>query len=111
MVISESCPHLSHHAVPGPVNLLAMFAVSNQIQVISELDGFRNLFQDVDAEAFAAAFYINARITSVIAAIWYKEGSRENTWEVTICRRRQTKAGKSRFDTNYLWINSSSYSA
>lgn len=62
-------PHLSNHAVPSPVNLLAVLAVGDQVQVVRELDRLGDLLQDVDAETFAAALDINPRITRVIAVV------------------------------------------
>lgn len=47
-------PHLSDHTVPDPSYQLAMFAVGDQVEVVGELDVARELFQDVNAEAFAA---------------------------------------------------------
>lgn len=48
--------HLSHHPIPDIVDFLAMFAIGYQVQVIGELDVLCDLFQNVDAEAFAAFF-------------------------------------------------------
>lgn len=61
-------PHLSHHAVPRPVDLLAVFAVSDQVKVIGELHLLGNLLQDVDAEPLTAALYVDPRILRLIAA-------------------------------------------
>lgn len=47
-------PHLSDHPVPDPSYQLAMFAVGDQVEVVGELDVARELFKDVNAEAFAA---------------------------------------------------------
>lgn len=47
-------PHLSNHPVPDPSYKLAMFAIGDQVEVVGELDVARELFQDVNAEAFAA---------------------------------------------------------
>lgn len=52
-------PHLSHHAVPRSVDLLAMFAISDQVKVIGELDRLGDLLQDVNAEALTAALYVD----------------------------------------------------
>lgn len=46
--------HLSHHAVPHVVDLLAMLPVGHQVQVVGELDVPGDLLEDVDAEALAA---------------------------------------------------------
>lgn len=49
-------PHLSDHTIPDPSYQLAMFAVGDQVEVVRELDVARELFQDVNAEAFTAKF-------------------------------------------------------
>lgn len=59
VLTKEKCPHLSNHAVPCPINLLAVFAVGDQVQVVSELDRLGDLLQDVNTETFAAAFDVN----------------------------------------------------
>lgn len=46
--------YLSNHAVPHIVDLLAMFPVCDQVQVIGELDIPCYLLQNVYAETFAA---------------------------------------------------------
>lgn len=51
--------HLSNHAIPCPINLLAVFAVGDQVEVIRELDRLGDLLQDVYAETLAAAFDVN----------------------------------------------------
>lgn len=56
---TEKCPHLSNHAVPRAVHLLAMLAVSDQVEVVRELDRLGNLLEDVDTESFAAALDVN----------------------------------------------------
>lgn len=53
------CPHLSYHTIPCPVNLLAVFAVGDQIEIIGELHTLGDLLQDVNAETFAAALNVN----------------------------------------------------
>lgn len=55
----RKCTHLSDHAVPGPVDLLAVFAVGDQIEVVRELYLLGDLLEDVDAETFAAALDVN----------------------------------------------------
>lgn len=55
----RKCAHLSDHAVPGPVDLLAVFAVGDQIEVVRELYLLGDLLEDVDAETFAAALDVN----------------------------------------------------
>lgn len=52
-------PHLSHHAIPRSIDLLAMFAVRDQVKVIGELDRLCDLLQDVNAETLTATFYVN----------------------------------------------------
>lgn len=46
--------YLSDHAIPHIVDLLPVFAVCDQVQVVSELDVPRYLLQNVDAETLAA---------------------------------------------------------
>lgn len=46
--------YLSDHAVPHVVDLLAMFSVGDQVEVVGELDVPRYLLQNVNAETFAA---------------------------------------------------------
>ena len=58
---------LSHHAVPRPIDLLAMLAVGPQVEVIGELHMFGDLLEDVDAEALAAALDVDARVDGLIA--------------------------------------------
>lgn len=65
---SECPPHLSHHAVPRPVDLLAVFAVGDQVKVVGELDRLGDLLQDVDAETLAAALDVNPRLLRLVAA-------------------------------------------
>lgn len=36
-------PYLSHHAIPGPIDLLAVFAVCHQVKVVGELDALGDL--------------------------------------------------------------------
>lgn len=60
--------HLSHHAVPRPVDLLAVFPVGDQVKVVGELDRLGDLLQDVDAEALAAALDVNARLLRLVTA-------------------------------------------
>lgn len=53
-------PHLSHHAVPHVVDLLAVLAIGHQVEVIGELHVSGDLFEDVDAEALAALFDVGS---------------------------------------------------
>ena len=46
---------LPHHAVPDAVDLLAVFAIGQQVEVVGEGDGARQPLQQVDAETLAAA--------------------------------------------------------
>lgn len=59
-MIHEKCPDLANHAIPSSINLLAVFAVGDQVEVVSELHFLGDLFQDVNTESFAAAFDVNA---------------------------------------------------
>lgn len=61
-------PHLSHHAVPRPVDLLAVFPVGDQVKVVGELDRLGDLLQDVDAETLAAALDVNPRLLGLVTA-------------------------------------------
>lgn len=56
---SFECPHLSDHTIPCPVNLLAVFTIGDQIEIIGEFDTLGNFLQDVDAETFATALDVN----------------------------------------------------
>lgn len=51
--------HLSDHAIPRPVDLLAVFAVGDQIEVVTELYLLGDLLEDVDTETFTAALDVN----------------------------------------------------
>lgn len=46
--------YLSDHAVPHVVDLLAMFSIGDQVEVVGELDVPRYLLQNINAETFAA---------------------------------------------------------
>lgn len=61
-------PHLSHHAIPGPVDLLAVFAVSDQVEVVGELDWLGDLLQDVNAETFTATLDVDPWLLCLITA-------------------------------------------
>lgn len=52
-------PHLPHHAIPGSIDLLAMFAISDQVKVVGELDRLGNLLQDVNTETFTATLDVD----------------------------------------------------
>lgn len=49
--------HLSDHAVPLAVNVLAMSPVGDQVEVIGEAYDLGQPLQDVDAEPFAAVLH------------------------------------------------------
>lgn len=53
-------PHLSHHAVPRPIDLLAVFSIGDQVKVVGELDRLGDLLQDIDAETLAATLDVNS---------------------------------------------------
>lgn len=59
--------HLSDHAVPHVVDLLAVFSIRDQVEVVSELDVPGYLLQNVDAEALAALFNVGASCCAVTA--------------------------------------------
>lgn len=61
-------PHLSHHAIPRSIDLLAMFAIGDQVKVVGELDGLGDLLQDVNAETLTAALYVNPWFLRLITA-------------------------------------------
>lgn len=42
-----------------------MLPIRHQVQVICELDSFRQLLQDIDAESFAALLYVSSLISFV----------------------------------------------
>lgn len=46
--------YLSNHAIPDIVDLLSMFSVGDQVQVVGKLNVPGYLLQDIDAEALAA---------------------------------------------------------
>lgn len=60
--------YLSHHPIPDIVDLLAMLAIGYQVQVIGEPHVLCNLFQNVDAEAFAALLDVRPTSLSCVAA-------------------------------------------
>lgn len=74
-------PHLSHHAIPCPINLLAMFAVGDQIEIVGEFYTLCNLLEDVDAETFATAFDVNPWISCMITDRQYKKGEVVDYWK------------------------------
>lgn len=49
--------HLSDHAVPLPVNVLPVPAVSHQVKVVGEAHNLSQAFQHINAEAFAAVLH------------------------------------------------------
>lgn len=61
-------PHLSHHAVPRAIDLLAMFAIRHQVKVVGELDRLGDLLQDVNAETLTAALYVDPGLLCLITA-------------------------------------------
>lgn len=65
---SAASSYLSHHPIPDVVDLLAMLAIGYQVQVIGEPHVLCNLFQNVDAEAFAALLDVRPTSLSCVAA-------------------------------------------
>lgn len=57
--------YFTNHSIPHIIDFFAMFPISHQIQVICELDGFRQLLQDINAESFAALLYVSSLISCV----------------------------------------------
>lgn len=53
-------PYLADHAVPHVVDLFAVLAVCDQVEVVGELDVPGYLLQNVDAEALAALLNVGA---------------------------------------------------
>lgn len=87
----EARPHLSDHAVPRPVHLLAVFAVCNQVEVVRELHRLGDFLQDVDAETFAAAFDVDPRITCLVAERWNRRKHNRTSnfvWLDSVCFQR-----------------------
>lgn len=61
-------PYLSHHPIPDVVNLLSVFAIGHQVEVVGELDILGDLFQNVDAEALAALLDVRPSSLGCVAA-------------------------------------------
>lgn len=59
--------HLSNHAVPRAIDLLAVFAVGHQVKVVGELDSLGDLFEDVYAEALATALDVDPWISCLVS--------------------------------------------
>lgn len=59
--------YLSDHAVPHIVDLLAMFSIGDQVEVVGELDVPRYLLQNVNAETFAALLNVGTSRRAVAA--------------------------------------------
>lgn len=57
--------YFTNHSIPYIIDFFAMFPISHQIQVIRELDSFRQFLQDINAESFAALLYISSLISWV----------------------------------------------
>lgn len=57
--------YFTNHSIPHIIDFFAMLPISHQIQVICELDSFRQLLQDINAESFAALLYISSLISWV----------------------------------------------
>lgn len=57
--------YFPNHSIPHIIDFFAMFPISHQIQVICELDSFRQLLQDINAESFAALLHVNSLISWV----------------------------------------------
>lgn len=52
--------YLSNHAVPHIVDLLAVFSICDQVEVVRKLDVSCDLLQNVYAEALAALLNVGA---------------------------------------------------
>lgn len=60
LIRSLRATNLPHHAVPHIIDLLAMFAICDQVKIIGELYIPGNLLQDVYTKALAAFLDIGA---------------------------------------------------
>lgn len=56
-----------------------MLPIRHQVQVICELDSFRQLLQDIDAESFAALLYVSSFISFV--AVNREDIHKYSCWE------------------------------
>lgn len=66
-----------------------MFAVGDQIEVISELNCLGDLLQDVNTETFAATLDVNPWITCMIADRCYREEEgKEKTVKLSVCGKQ-----------------------
>lgn len=99
--------YFTNHSIPHIIDFFAMFPISHQIQVICELDGFRQLLQDINAESFAALLYVSSLISCVAVngedrhKHFYWKNSRTTTarfsilWNILSCL----------WVTMFFWIN------
>lgn len=75
-----------------------MLPIRHQVQVICELDSFRQLLQDIDAESFAALLYVSSLISFVAVnreethkySCWEKQRQHNSKIEHTVKRRSAT---------------------
>lgn len=56
--------YLSNHSVPNASDQLSVLAICDQVEVVGKLNGTRQLFQDVDAEALTAQFCVRLSMTN-----------------------------------------------
>lgn len=54
--------YLSNHSIPNASDQLAVLAVGDQVEVVREFYGARQLLQDVNAETLAAQFCVRFTI-------------------------------------------------
>lgn len=55
-------PHLSHHAVPLPIDVLPVPPVGHQVKVVGETHNLCQPLEDIDAETFAAVLHGSAAL-------------------------------------------------
>lgn len=71
--------YFTNHSVPHVIDFFAMLPIRHQVQVICELDSFRQLLQDIDAESFAALLYVSPLISFV--AVNREDTHKYSCWE------------------------------
>lgn len=104
-------PYLSHHAVPDAINLLPVFPIGDQVEVVGEAHDPGQALEDVDAEALAALLHRGhpllkgtenpeereRRVTILNGGIGkergenYKQTKKQGEWKVK--RRKPTESG------------------
>lgn len=54
----QNLSYLAYHPIPDASDELPMFTIGDQVKIIGELDGARELLENVDAEALTAQFSV-----------------------------------------------------